>query len=91
MRANLDALGGLYESQRVLLALTQNGMSREQAYAAVQKNAMAAWQGSVPFKALLLADPGITGTLDRSAIEALFGLDYHFTHVDTIFARVFGA
>jgi adenylosuccinate lyase len=91
MRANLDAQGGLYNSQRVLLALTQKGMSREEAYAAVQRNAMAAWEGKSGFLALLKADAAVAAFLAPPEIEALFGLEHHLKHVDTIFRRVFGA
>src|SRR5437764_4879440 len=90
MRENLDALGGLVDSQRVLLALTHAGMSREDAYRAVQRNAMAAWDGEGRFSDLLKADPEITRHLDPQTIDGLFDLAYHLKHVDTIFARVFG-
>jgi len=90
MRQNLEALGGLVESQRVLLALTQAGMSREDAYRAVQRNAMAAWDGKGRFSDLLKADPEITRFLDPQTIDGLFDLGYHLKHVETIFARVFG-
>jgi adenylosuccinate lyase len=91
MRANLDALGGLVHSQRVLLALTQSGMSREDAYRAVQRNAMPAWEGKSRFLDLLKADTEIARYLAPAALEALFDDAYHTKHVDTIFARVFGA
>src|SRR6516162_6185389 len=90
MRQNLQALDGLVESQRVLLALTQAGMSREDAYRAVQRNAMAAWDGKGRFSDLLKADPEITRFLDPQTIDGLFDLGYHLKHVETIFARVFG-
>jgi adenylosuccinate lyase len=90
MRQNLDALGGLHNSQRVLLALTQKGMSREDAYAAVQRHAMAAWQGSGGFLDRLKADPEVGRVLGGDEIAALFDLDYHLKHVETIFRRVFG-
>ncbi len=90
MRQNLDALGGLIDSQRVLLALTQAGMSREDAYRAVQRSAMAAWRGEGRFADLLKDDPEIARVLDARAIEGLFDLAYHLKHVDTIFRRVFG-
>ncbi len=89
MRKNLDRLGGLIHSQRVLLALTQKGMAREDAYRAVQKNAMRAWKGE-DFLALLKADPDVGKFLSPKEIEANFDLDYHFKHVDRIFKRVFG-
>ncbi|MBM3555756.1 MAG: adenylosuccinate lyase, partial [Alphaproteobacteria bacterium] len=90
MRANLDRLGGLVHSQRVLLALTQAGMSREDAYVAVQRNAMPAWQGKGQFLDLLKSDKDVTRHLKPRALEALFDLGYHLKHVDTIFRRVFG-
>ena len=91
MRRNLESLGGLVDSQRVLLALTQAGMSREDAYRAVQRNAMAVWHGEGRFPDLLKADPEITRYLAAEAIDALFDTAYHLKHVDTIFRRVFGA
>jgi adenylosuccinate lyase len=90
MRKNLDRLGGLIHSQRVLLALTQNGVSREDAYAWVQRNAMPVWRGEGDFLSLLKADADVSRALSRGELEALFDLGYHFKHVDTIFARVFG-
>jgi adenylosuccinate lyase len=90
MRRNLDRLGGLIHSQRVLLALTQKGMSREGAYAAVQRNAMPVWRGEGHFLDLLKSDTEIAGVLNTTEIEALFDIGYHTKHVDTIFARVFG-
>ena len=90
MRQNLDALGGLVDSQRVLLALTQAGMSREDAYRAVQRSAMAAWDGKGRFSDLLKVDPEITRHLDAQTIDSLFDTAYHLKHVDTIFTRVFG-
>jgi adenylosuccinate lyase len=90
MRQNLDALGGLVDSQRVLLALTQAGMSREDAYRAVQRSAMAAWDGKGRFSDLLKVDPEITRHLDAQTIDGLFDPAYHLKHVDTIFTRVFG-
>jgi adenylosuccinate lyase len=90
MKRNLEALGGLVHSERVLLALTQAGMSREAAYAAVQRNAMTAWETGGDFKALLAADREVAAKLDGKALAALFDLAHHLRHVDTIFARVFG-
>ena len=90
MRANLERLGGLVHSQRVMLELTERGMSREAAYAAVQRNAMAAWRGDGGFLALLKADAEVRARLDEAGIEALFDMAAHTRHVDTIFARVFG-
>ncbi len=89
MKYNLEALGGLHDSQRVLLALTQKGMSREDAYAAVQRNAMACWNGNGAFKTLLKADHEIGAHLSGGEIDDLFVLDYHLKHVETIFRRVF--
>jgi adenylosuccinate lyase len=90
MKRNLDAAGGLHNSQRVLLALTQKGMSREDAYRAVQRNAMSAWQGNGAFRNLLKADREIGQFLANDEVDALFDLDYHLKHVDTVFRRVFG-
>src|SRR5271154_5625143 len=90
MRANLDSLGGLVHSQRVLLALTQAGLSREDAYAAVQRNAMPAWRGEGDFRALLGRDPDVSRHLDDAALSAAFDESHHLKHVDTIFRRVFG-
>jgi adenylosuccinate lyase len=91
MQANLDRLGGLVHSQRVLIALTQKGISREDAYAIVQANAMKVWRGEGDFLAFLKADPQVAKALSPAELEASFDLDYHLKHVDTIFARVFGA
>ncbi len=88
MQANLDRLGGLVHSQRVLLALTQAGVSREDAYRLVQRNAMPVWRGEGNFLALLKADEEVV--LSDADLDALFDLGYHTKHVDTIFARVFG-
>jgi adenylosuccinate lyase len=90
MKANLDGLGGLVFSQRVLLALTQKGMSREAAYEAVQRNAMESWKGNASFMALCRADRDIRGHLADDELVALFDLGYHTRQVDTIFRRVFG-
>ena len=90
MKGNLDALGGLVFSQRVMLALTQKGMSREEAYAAVQRNAMDAWRGNASFLALCRGDKDIRQFLSDDELGALFDLGYHTKHVDTIFSRVFG-
>jgi adenylosuccinate lyase len=91
MQKNLDRLGGLVHSQRVLLALTQKGASREDAYRLVQRNAMPVWRGEGDFLTLLKNDPEVTKYLSPEEIEACFDLGYHFKHVDTIFTRVFGA
>jgi len=89
MRTNLESLGGLYNSQRVLLALTQKGMSREDAYAAVQHNAMSAWKEGEDFATLLKADKKVAALLDGAEIDSLFDLGYHLKQVETIFSRVF--
>jgi adenylosuccinate lyase len=91
MQRNLDRLGGLVHSQRVMLALTQKGVAREDAYGLVQRNAMKAWRGEADFPTALKTDPEIKAHLDDRAIDAVFDLGYHFKHVDTIFDRVFGA
>jgi adenylosuccinate lyase len=90
MRKNLDRLGGLVHSQRVLLALTQKGVAREEAYAMVQRNAMKAWRGEGDFLALLKADAEVRKHLSDRELVANFALDFHFAQVDTIFQRVFG-
>jgi adenylosuccinate lyase len=90
MRKNLDRLGGLVHSQRVLLALTQKGVSREDSYRLVQRNAMPVWRGEGDFLTLLKNDPDVAKALTAEEIEACFDLDYHFRQVDTIFRRVFG-
>jgi adenylosuccinate lyase len=90
MRQNLDRLGGLVHSQRVLIALTQKGMAREDAYRLVQRHAMTVWRGKGDFLALLKADPKVRKLLTPKEIEVNFDLGYHFKHVDTIFRRVFG-
>ena len=91
MRANLDKLGGLIHSQRVLLALTAAGVPREEAYAIVQRNAMKVWETGGDFLEALLADTEVTKALTPKELRAQFDLGYHLKHVDTIFARVFGA
>ncbi|BDI61393.1 adenylosuccinate lyase [Qipengyuania nanhaisediminis] len=92
MQKNLDAMGGLVHSQRVLLALTQAGVSREDAYRLVQRNAMKVWEsdGALSLLDLLKADDEVTAALSHDELEEKFDLEYHFKHVDTIFARVFG-
>ncbi|MGI6246706.1 MAG: adenylosuccinate lyase [Pseudochelatococcus sp.] len=90
MQANLDRLGGLVHSQRVLLALTQKGVSREDAYRLVQRNAMPVWRGEGDFLTLLKNDKEVGAVLSDAEIEENFDLGYHFKHVDTIFRRVFG-
>ena len=93
MQANLDRMGGLVHSQRVLLALTQAGVSREDAYRLVQRNAMKVWEsdGKLSLLELLKADPEVTAALSPAELEDKFDLDYHFKQVDRIFERVFGA
>jgi adenylosuccinate lyase len=90
MRANLDRLGGLVHSQRVLLALTNAGIPREDAYRLVQRNAMKVWQDGKDFQEELLADKAVTKALSPDEIRAQFDLGYHTKHVDDIFKRVFG-
>jgi adenylosuccinate lyase len=92
MLKNLDRMGGLVHSQRVLLALTQAGLSREESYALVQRNAMKVWEsdGELSLLALLREDPEVASRLSQEQLEALFDLDYHLKRVDDIFARVFG-
>jgi adenylosuccinate lyase len=91
MQANLDAMGGLVHSQRVLLALTQAGVSREDAYKLVQRNAMKVWEssGALQLLDLLKADGEVTAALSEAELEEKFDLAYHYKHVDTIFERVF--
>ncbi|KAA0076532.1 adenylosuccinate lyase [Tardiphaga sp. P9-11] len=91
MQKNLDRLGGLVHSQRLLIALTQKGASREDAYKLVQRNAMPVWRGEGEFMTLLKADADVKKYLTDADIEEQFDLGYHFKHVDTIFKRVFGA
>jgi adenylosuccinate lyase len=90
MLKNLDRLGGLVHSQRVLLALTQKGMAREDAYGAVQRNAMKVWRGEGQFLEFLKADPDIRPLLTDAELGELFDLGYHFKAVDRVFERVFG-
>jgi adenylosuccinate lyase len=92
MLKNLDRMGGLVHSQRVLLALTQAGLSREESYALVQRNAMKVWEsdGQLSLLQLLKDDPDVTSRLSDAELDELFDLDYHFKNVDTIFERVFG-
>jgi adenylosuccinate lyase len=90
MQKNLDRLGGLVHSQRVLIALTQKGASREDAYKYVQRNAMPVWRGEGDFQTLLKNDADVKEYLSDAEIEEQFDLGYHFKHVDTIFRRVFG-
>ena len=93
MEKNLNRMGGLIHSQRVLLALTQSGLSREDSYALVQRNAMKVWEsdGQLSLLDLLKKDPEVSAKLSTEQLESLFNLDYHLKEVDTIFSRVFGA
>jgi len=91
MRKNLDRLGGLVHSQRVLIALTQKGVAREEAYRIVQDNAMKVWRGEGDFLTFLKQDARVTAKMSAAEIEKNFDLAYHFKHVDTIFKRVFGS
>lgn len=92
MEKNLNRMGGLIHSQRVLLALTQAGLTRDDAYRLVQRNAMKVWEsdGALSLLDLLKADADVTAALSPAQLEDKFDLGYHFKHVDTIFARVFG-
>jgi adenylosuccinate lyase len=90
MQKNLARLGGLIHSQRVLIALTQKGVAREDAYGIVQRNAMRVWQGEGDFLSLLSADKDVRKHLSEAELKQNFDLDHHFKHVDTIFERVFG-
>ncbi len=92
MQANMDRMGGLIHSQRVLLALTQAGLTRDESYRLVQRNAMKVWEsdGKLSLMDLLKADPEVSAALSEEEIEERFNLDYHFKHVDTVFERVFG-
>jgi adenylosuccinate lyase len=90
MQKNLDRLGGLVHSQRVLIALTQKGVAREDAYRLVQRNAMQVWRNGGDFLALLKADKDVRAHLSNAELAEYFDLGHHFKHVDTIFRRVFG-
>jgi adenylosuccinate lyase len=90
MQKNLDRLGGLIHSQRILIALTQKGVAREEAYRLVQRKAMPVWRGEGDFPTLLKKDAEVKKYLSDAEIEDQFDLGYHFKHVDTIFKRVFG-
>ncbi len=91
MRANVESSHGLIHSERVLLALTEAGLRRQDAYAIVQRHAMRAWREGLALQDLLRADPEVTGRIDETALAGLFDLGHHTRHVDRIFARVFGA
>ncbi len=90
MKKNLDRLGGLVHSQRVLLALTQKGVAREDAYRLVQRNAMKVWEGKGDFLKLLKSDKDVRKHLTEKELTRNFDMDFHFAHIDTIFRRVFG-
>ena len=89
MQSNLDKLGGLIHSQRILLELTQKGMTREESYAAVQRNAMPVWLEGKDFRDLLKSDKAIEKYLNHKEIDDLFDMSFHMKHIDTIFSRVF--
>jgi len=89
MKANLDRSGGLFFSQRVLLALTESGLDRDNAYRLIQRNAMAVWNEGGTFKDRLRADPEVMEHLPEDDLEILFDMDYYLKHVDTIFSQVF--
>jgi adenylosuccinate lyase len=91
MMANMNKFRGLVHSQRVLLALTQAGVSREDSYRLVQRNAMKVWEQGKDFMEELLADKEVVAALGEDEIREKFNIDYHTKHVDTIFKRVFGA
>jgi adenylosuccinate lyase len=91
MMRTIDSMGGLHNSQRILLALVEHGVSREESYTLVQRNAMRTWRGEGNLLDLLKTDPDVKAKLTDEELEDLFDLDYHFKHVDTIFERVFGA
>jgi adenylosuccinate lyase len=88
MRRNLDLSGGLIYSQRVLLALVERGMSRQEAYKAVQGHALRAWDDERGFRAALEADPAVSALLDPAALDELFDLEYHLRYVDAAYARI---
>ncbi len=91
MQENLDQTGGLYEAQRVLLALVGKGVGRQEGYVYVQRNAMKVWEEKVDFRTALKRDPDVRKVLSEAEIDACFALDYHLKHVETIFRRVFGS
>ena len=90
MRRNLGLTGGLFFSQQVMLALARKGLSREDAYRLVQRNAMRAWSEGSQLQGLLQQDPEVTQRLDSEELAAIFNINYHLKHVDTIFSQVFG-
>ena len=91
MLRTIESMGGLHNSQRILLALVEHGVSREESYTLVQRNAMRTWRGEGNLLDLLKTDPDVRAKLTDAELEDLFDLEYHFKHVDTIFERVFGA
>jgi adenylosuccinate lyase len=90
MMNTIESMGGLHNSQRILLALVEKGLSREDSYRLVQRNAMRTWGGEGDLLDLLKGDEEVMAKLSVTEIEDLFDLEYHFKHVDTIFRRVFG-
>jgi adenylosuccinate lyase len=91
MRENLELTGGLQEAQRVLLALVDRGVARQEAYVYVQRNAMKVWEEKVDFRTALKRDPDVRRALSEPEVDACFALEYHLKHADTIFKRVFGS
>jgi adenylosuccinate lyase len=91
MRENLEVTGGLFEAQRVLLALVDRGVPRQEGYVLVQRNAMKVWEEKVDFRTALKGDADVRRVLSDEEIDRCFAVDYHLKHVDTIFARVFGS
>ena len=90
MRENLELTGGLQEAQRVLLALVEKGVARQEAYVFVQRNAMRVWEEKVDFRTALKGDRDVVNVLSAAEVDACFALEHHLKHVDTIFRRVFG-
>jgi adenylosuccinate lyase len=90
MRENLELTGGLFEAQRVMLALIEKGVARQEAYVQVQRNAMKVWEEKLDFRTALKRDPEVARALSEAEIDACFAVEYHLKHVDTIFERVFG-
>jgi adenylosuccinate lyase len=90
MQKNLHLTGGLFEAQRVLLALVEKGVARQEAYGFVQRNAMKVWEHGLDFRNVLKQDPDVSRHLSDDEIDGCFALSYHLKHVDTIFERVFG-
>ncbi len=90
MKANLEKMGGLIHSEAILLLLTKKGLSREEAYGVVQRNAMQVWEKGADFKTLLSQDETVKRLLTREELERLLDVQGHLRHVDDIFQRVFG-